>query len=124
MAGGFVFAAASVGLLSGGTFFYGFGLLVAPLTAEFGWSRAAISAAFSLRTEVGGIAAPVFGFLIDRFGVRRLMLLGVWVVAIGFALLSQTHSLLAFYGAVVVIAIGNSATGGPTATVAIAHWFP
>ena len=60
-----VFASAAIIFLSAGTFFYGFGLLVAPLTREFGWSRAAISAAFSLRTEVGGIAAPLVGFAID-----------------------------------------------------------
>jgi hypothetical protein len=40
-----VLAAASIVFLSAGTFFHGFGLLVGPLTAEFGWSRAAISIA-------------------------------------------------------------------------------
>ena len=118
-----VFAAASIVFLSAGTFFYGFGLLVAPLTEEFGWSRAAISAAFSLRTEVGGIAAPVVGFAVDRMGVRRLMFAGLFVVALGFILLSRSHTLWAFYGSVVIIAIGNSCTGGATATVAIANWF-
>jgi sugar phosphate permease len=109
--------------LSAGTFFYGFGLLVTPLTDEFGWSRAAVSAAFSLRTEVGGVAAPVVGFAVDRVGVRRLLIAGVWVVALGFVLLSWSDSLWAFYGAVVVIAIGNSASGGATATVTVANWF-
>jgi sugar phosphate permease len=118
-----VFASASIVFLTGGTFFYGFGLLVSPLTAEFGWSRAALSAAFSLRTEVGGLAAPVVGFAVDRVGVRRLMIGGVVTVAIGFIALSQVQSLAAFYAAVVVIAIGTSASGGGGATVAIAHWF-
>ncbi len=118
-----VFACAAIIFLSAGTFFYGFGLLVGPLTAEFGWSRAAVSAAFSLRTEVGGIAAPVVGFVVDRAGVRRLMVVGVWIVPVGFVLLSRVDSLLAFYGAVIVIAIGGSLTGGAISTVAIAHWF-
>jgi sugar phosphate permease len=118
-----VFASASIVFLSAGTFFYGFGLLVTPLTDEFGWSRAAVSAAFSLRTEVGGVAAPVVGFAVDRVGVRRLLIAGVWVVALGFVLLSRADTLWAFYGAVVVIAIGNSATGGATATVTVANWF-
>jgi C4-dicarboxylate transporter len=56
-----VFASAAIVFLSAGTFFYGFGLVVGPLTAEFGWSRAAIWAAFLLGTEVGGVAAPVVG---------------------------------------------------------------
>jgi C4-dicarboxylate transporter len=116
-----VFASAAIVFLSGGTFFYGFGLLVGPLTAEFGWSRAAISAAFSLRTEVGGVAAPIVGFAVDRAGVRRLTLAGIVVVPAGFALLSRMQSQLEFFVAIVVLAVGMSATGGATAAVVISH---
>ncbi len=118
-----VFASASIVFLTGGTFFYGFGALFDPIVREFGWSRASVSFAFSLRSEVGGIAAPVVGFLVDRVGSRRLMMIGVVLVALGFVLLSQVETLWAFYGAIVVIAIGMSATGGPVGMVAIAHWF-
>ena len=38
-----VFCAATIVFLSAGVFFYGFGLLVGPLTDDFGWSRASIS---------------------------------------------------------------------------------
>ena len=118
-----VFACAFIVFLSAGTFFYGFGLLVGPLTAEFGWSRAAIGAAFSLRTEVGGLAAPIVGFAVDRVGVRRLTTVGVVVVAVSFILFSRVDSLLSFYIVIVLMAVGMSATGGATASVAIAHWF-
>ncbi len=118
-----VFASASIVFLTGGTFFYGFGALFNPLVEEFGWSRAATSFAFSLRTEVGGLAAPLVGFLVDRVGSRRLMTVGVALVALGFLLLSRVQTLWAFYGAVVVIAAGMSAAGGPVGMVAIAHWF-
>ena len=118
-----VFAAASIVFLSAGTFFYGFSLLVAPLTEEFGWSRASISIGFSLRTELGGIAAPVVGFAVDRMGVRRITLAGVFIVALGFVLMSRMDSLLFFYVSVIVIAIGMSGTGGPNASTVISHWF-
>lgn len=118
-----VFASAAIVFLTGGTFFYGFGALFNPIVNEFGWSRASVSFAFSLRSEVGGLAAPVVGFMVDRVGSRRLMVAGVALVALGFVLLSRVESLWAFYGAVVVIAIGMSATGGPVGMVAIAHWF-
>jgi len=118
-----VFASAAIVFLTGGTFFYGFGALFNPIVNEFGWSRASVSFAFSLRSEVGGLAAPAVGFMVDRVGSRRLMVCGVVLVAAGFVLLSRIESLWAFYGAVVVIAIGMSATGGPVAMVAIAHWF-
>lgn len=118
-----VFASAAIVFLTGGTFVYGFGALFDPLVEEFGWSRAATSFAFSLRTEVGGLAAPLVGFLVDRVGSRRLMTGGVVLVALGFLLLSRVQTLWAFYGAVAVIAVGMSAAGGPVGMVAIAHWF-
>ncbi len=118
-----VFASATVLFFTGGTFFYGFGALFNPIVNEFGWSRAAVSLAFSLRTEVGGIAAPVVGFLVDRLGARRLMVFGVATVALGFFLLSRIQDLWAFYGAIIVIAIGMSAAAGPVSMVAVAHWF-
>ncbi|HET8944480.1 MAG TPA: MFS transporter [Dehalococcoidia bacterium] len=118
-----VFATAAIVFLTGGTFFYGFGALFNPIVDEYGWSRASVSFAFSLRSEVGGLAAPIVGFMVDRVGSRRLMMIGVALVALGFVLLSRMQSLPAFYGAVVVIALGISATGGPVGMVAITHWF-
>ena len=118
-----VFASATVVFLTGGTFFYGFSALFNPIVREFGWSRAAVSFAFSLRTEVGGIAAPIVGFLVDRVGPRRLMVIGVIIVALGFFLLSRTQELWEFYGSIVVIAIGMSAAAGPVSMVAVTYWF-
>lgn len=118
-----VFASATIVFLTGGTFFYGFSALFNPIEDEFGWSRASVAFAFSLRSEVGGLASPVVGFFVDRVGARRLMMTGVVLVAVGFMLLSRIESLITFYAAVIVIAIGMSATGGPTGMVAIAHWF-
>lgn len=80
-----VFVSAALIFLTGGTFFYGFSVLFNPIVNEFGWSRVSVSFAFSLRSEVGGIAAPVVGFLVDRVGPRRLMVFGVVAVAVGFS---------------------------------------
>jgi sugar phosphate permease len=118
-----VFASATIVFFTGGTFFYGFGSLIDPLESEFGWSRAAISAAFSLRTEVGGVAAPAVGYLTDRIGARRMITGGVLIVALGFVMLSRVESLAVFYLAIVVIAIGISSSSTATGSVAIAHWF-
>jgi sugar phosphate permease len=118
-----VFVAATVVFLTGGTFFYGFSVLFNPIVDEFGWSRASVSLGFSLRTEVGGLAAPLVGFLVDRMGSRRLMVFGVATVAVGFVLLSRVETLWGFYASVIVIAIGMSAAAGPVGIVAVAHWF-
>jgi sugar phosphate permease len=118
-----VFCAAAIVFLSAGTFFYGFGLLVGPLTEEFGWSRAAVSIGFSLRTQGGGVAAPLVGVLVDRVGVRRLTTIGIVIAALGFVMLSRVQSLTGFYVAILVIAAGMSATGGANAATIIAQWF-
>jgi len=118
-----VSASAAIIFLTGGTFYYGFSALVKPLQNEFGWSRALISGAFSLRTEVGGLASPVVGYLVDRIGARRLLLAGSVLVGAGFIMLSRVESVWAFYIAVVIIAVGTSATGGSVALTAAAHWF-
>ena len=42
--------------------------------AEFGWSRALIASAISMNLLLFGVAAPISGWLIDRFGPRKVML--------------------------------------------------
>ena len=118
-----VFASGGIIFLTGGTFFYGFGTLITPMTKEFGWSRAAIAGAFSLRTELGGVWAPVVGYLVDRMGPRRLVLVGVFLVGTGFILLSRIQTVWHLYAVAAFIAIGISATAGPVAMTAVAHWF-
>jgi OFA family oxalate/formate antiporter-like MFS transporter len=118
-----VLGSAGIIFLTGGTFFYGFGTLITPISDEFGWSRALIAGAFSLRTELGGVWAPVVGYLVDRVGPRRLLLAGVFLVGTGFILLSRIQEAWHLYAVAALIAIGIGATAGPVAMVAVAHWF-
>ncbi len=118
-----VFACAGIVLFAGGTFFYGFGILFDPIREEFGWSALMTTIAFSLRSEVGAIAAPLSGVLVDRLGPRKVIQLGLLIVCAGFVALSQVHSLLTFYAAFAFIAIGNSAAGGHVGIVAVSWWF-
>lgn len=118
-----VFGSGAIVFLTGGTFFYGFGAIFNPLIDKFGWSRAATSFAFSLRAEVGGIAAPIVGVLVDRIKPRRILIIGVILVGAGFLWLGHVRSLAEFYASVIVIAIGMSACGGTVGTVAISYWF-
>jgi sugar phosphate permease len=118
-----VLASGGIIFLTTGTFFYGFGTLITPMTKEFGWSRAAIAGAFSLRTELGGVGAPVAGYLVDRVGPRRLVLVGVLLVGTGFILLSRIQTVWQLYAVAALIAIGMSATAGIVAMVAVTYWF-
>ena len=110
-------------VMIGTAFFYGFGTIFTPIVQEFGWSNASTSLAFSLRSEVGGIAAPIVGILIDRFGPRRSLLAGVIIASLGMFGMSFMHNLWQFYLSMFVIALGVSAAGGPVGMVATASWF-
>lgn len=95
-----VFTCATLIVVCGGPFFYGFSVLVEPLLQEFGWSTLAMAAAFSFRSEVSAFAAPVAGFLVDRFGPRTVMAAGVLIVAGGLLWLSSVSELWTFYASV------------------------
>ena len=116
-------SAAFTVLLIGASFFYGFGTIFNEVIDEFGWSVAATSLAFSLRSEVGGLAAPFVGVLIDRLGARKVILGGIVISACGVFLMSMIQEIWHFYAVMIVIAFGASAAGGQVGLAAIATWF-
>ncbi|MDA0269496.1 MAG: MFS transporter [Chloroflexi bacterium] len=118
-----VTSAALIMLAMSAAFFYGFGTIFKEVIDEFGWSVAATSLAFSLRSEVGGIAAPLVGVMLDRVGPRRVMIGGLLVSALGIIIMSLIQELWHFYAAMLVIAVGSSAAGGQVGLVAVASWF-
>jgi MFS family permease len=118
-----VLACSLICLYGGGIVFFGFTAFFDPIREEFGWSYTQISLAASLRGLEAGVFAPLIGFLVDRFGPRKLMLWGTIIVGFGLILLSLTQSLAIFYASVMLIGFG---AGGCTVVVgmtAIANWF-
>ncbi|HVV57436.1 MAG TPA: MFS transporter, partial [Gaiellaceae bacterium] len=62
------------------------GVLIVPLQDHFGWSRGTISLAVSLGLVLFGLTAPFSAALMERFGVRRVMLCALATIATGAAL--------------------------------------
>ena len=62
------------------------GVLIVPLEAEFGWSRATISFAIGLNIFLYGLIGPFAAAVMDRFGLRRTMLAALACIAAGVAL--------------------------------------
>ena len=88
-----------------GTYWQGFQLFFLPILREFGWSRAALSGAFSLRQVETGVFAPVLGFIVDRYGPRRVIMASGFVLGLGMILVAQTFSISSFYLFFMVAAI-------------------
>lgn len=64
-------------------------VLINPLESELGWGRAAISAAVSVGLLLYGLSGPAAGWLMDRFGPKRLVLVGLVLIG-GSTLLGAT----------------------------------
>lgn len=118
-----VLAAATIILVAGAGPLYVFSTLVDPLEEEFGWSRATIGAGPSIAAVMAGLTVPVAGYLVDRVGVRPLLVAGATLVGGGNLALSQVQALWQFYISVSVIAVGMSLASLQVCQVAIAHWF-
>ncbi len=59
------------------------GALLEPLEEDFGWSRATTSGAVSLNLILYGLTAPFAAALMERFGLRRVVVVALTLVAIG-----------------------------------------
>jgi MFS family permease len=118
-----VFACFLIGFYVSGVIAYGFTAFFEPLVQEFGWSYTQVSFAASLRGMEMGILAFPIGFLVDRFGSRKLMLTGVIAVGFGLLLLSATHSLFTFYASFLLLAFGSGGCASVVTMSAVANWF-
>lgn len=72
-------------------------MLLVPMTAELGWSRAGFSSGFTVMMLCGLIVLPLAGRLTDRIGARRVVVLGVVPYVLWFALLALTGRSLAIW---------------------------
>lgn len=119
-----VLAGSIATIIHGGAYTYGMKPFFMPLIAEFGWSRAALSGAFSLARLESGLMGPVEGFLIDRFGPRKMMLVGMLLFGTGFMVVSRIDSLLAFYLVFIfLLSIGDSLGTVSSVSTAVGNWF-
>lgn len=118
VAGGFFIA-----MYISGFIFFSITALLEPINAEFKWGYAQVSLAASIRGLESSIMAPFIGVLVDRFGPRKLIVLGVVCIGLGLLLLSRVNSLAVFYLAFIIIAIGGSACIGVVPITTVGNWF-
>ena len=91
---------------------------------EFGWSRTAISGAFSLARIEAGLLGPIEGYLTDRVGAHRMLFIGVVVCSLGFIALSWVDSLPMLYAVIILgIVLGSSLGYNVPISVIIAKVF-
>ena len=100
------------------------GVLILPLQQEFGWQTAEISSALGVRFLLFGLMAPFAAALINQFGMRRITLSALFLIAAGLLLsLAMTHvwQLVLLWG--VVIGLGTGLTALVLGVTVATRWF-
>jgi len=100
------------------------GVLMVPLEEEFGWSRTVISAAVAVNLVLFGLAGPFAAAAMTRFGVRRVVLAALGLVATGSGLtvmMTAAWQLVLLWG--VVVGLGTGAMAGVLAATVATRWF-
>ncbi|MDD5127070.1 MAG: MFS transporter [Dehalococcoidales bacterium] len=120
---GYVIVAAAFGIqwVAFGTFNTN-GIFLNPILAEFGWTRAAISVAYTIGFLMMGIMSVVAGNLNDRFGPRKVMGIAGLLLALGPLLLSRIDTSWQMYLCYVLYGTGLGAVDA-TLLSTIARWF-
>ncbi len=100
------------------------GVLMVPLETEFGWSRTAISAAVAINIALYGLIGPFAASLMDRYGLRRIVLAAIALLSFSVALTTQMRTqwqLTLLWG--VLVGSGTGVTALVMAAVVANRWF-
>jgi MFS family permease len=99
-------------------------VLIHPLEAEFGWSRTLIASAVSMNLLLFGVAAPLSGYLIDRFGPRKVMMGSLTLLIVG---VSGTVAMTEFWQFFlvwgVIVGLGAGGVGSVLTATVGNRWF-
>lgn len=100
------------------------GALLVPLEQDLGWSKTTISVAVSIGLVLFGLGGPFSGYLMDRYGPRRITLFGLLLMSlsmVGSALMTQVWQLNLIWG--VVSGVGTGIVGSVLGATVANRWF-
>ena len=93
------------------------------LESQFGWSRGQIGLALTFTRIEGGLMGPLEGYLADRLGARRMILIGLLIMGVGFLIFAGVQNLWMFYVAFIVMALGQGLGSWLPLMTTINNWF-
>jgi sugar phosphate permease len=99
-------------------------IFMVPLEREFGWTRAAISGAIAINIALFGLIGPFAASLMSRYGLRRVVLFALALLAasVGLSSLMRTQwQLTLFWG--LLVGTGTGVTALVLAAVVVNRWF-
>ncbi len=93
------------------------------LERDFGWSKSLLSAVYSMNRAEAALLGPLQGWLLDKYGPRRVARFGAALVLLGFLGFSQINSVWQFFITFLFISVGAGFSGFLTVTLSIVRWF-
>ena len=99
-------------------------ILIVPLQHEFGWNRAVISVAVSINLVLFGLVGPFAAALMDRFGLRRVVVVALVAVAAGAlatTVMTSPWQLYLLWG--LVVGLGTGTMASVLAATVAGRWF-
>ena len=118
-----VIGIAAVMHMAGGSIRQAFGVLIVPLEETRGWSPATVTLAYAMASITGAVLAPFSGYCTDRYGARKVILVGVGTFAAGALLtsvISQVWHLWISYG--LFLGVASACFNVPIIATA-SYWF-
>ena len=101
-----------------------FGVFLVPLTHEFGWGRLEISVTHTFQSWTMAFLFLFTGRLMDRFGVRAILLPGSALLALTIASMSlQTGSIALLYAQYTLVGVCGALGGMVAVAKVVSGWF-
>lgn len=116
--------ACAVGAFCASSPYQSFSVFLRPVTEDLGWSREAAAASFGTMALLAAAAAAPVGRLLDRYGVRRIVLPSLTALGVAVASMSMlTPSLTHFYLVSAAVGLATVGTSPVAYSRAIFSWF-
>jgi MFS family permease len=99
-------------------------LFLIPVGASLGLNRATTSLIFSLGRSEGAVNGPFVGYLVDRFGARKIMFIGTILAGIGFIIFASADNVWIFaLGYLGFVSLGATMAFQDSTTAMVVMWF-
>ena len=103
--------------------FHGMAVWSVALRDHFGWNATQLGAALSLTRAEGALMGPLEGYLADKLGTKRMVLVGLLVLTVAFVIFSQVQALWMFYLAFILMSLGQGLGGWVPLMTMLNNWF-
>ena len=111
-------------IVSSGPTFQAASTLFRAIEDEFGWSRAVVTGVASFGRFGGALLGPVEGWMTDKFGTGKMVLLGFTLGGFGLIFYSQLQGPIQYYFAYFILSMGFSIGGFVPSMAAVNAWMP